>query len=157
MQNTRAWTSTRWGSELYYADDLDGFKRRWNHFNDLVNRYGKWLRYTEIGANSRVTRDGVHDPSLFVSGSAMHEGIVAVKPRNGKLPELTEQIQAEFLIRLYNPAFVLLSCAAGAGSEAERTADPISQGNRRPPFHRGEGDIRRSPLPLAVSHPNGVA
>lgn len=91
--------------ELYYADDLDGYKRRWKHFNDLVNRYGKWLRYTEIGANSRVTRDGVHDPSLFLSGSAMHEGIVAVEPRNGKLPELTEKTQAEFLIRMYKMVF----------------------------------------------------
>jgi hypothetical protein len=91
--------------ELYYADDLDGFKRRWNHFNDLVDRYGKWLRYTEIGANSKLARNGVHDPSLFVSGSAMHEGIVAVEPRNGKLPELTEETQAEFLVRMYKLAF----------------------------------------------------
>lgn len=91
--------------ELYYADDLFGFKRRWNHFNNLVDRYGKWLRYTETGANSRVARNGIHDPSLFVSGSAMHEGIVAVEPRNGKLPELTEQTQAEFLVRMYKMVF----------------------------------------------------
>jgi hypothetical protein len=91
--------------ELYYADDLDGFKRRWNHFNNLVNRYGKWLRYTEIGANSRVARNGIHDPNLFVSGSAMHEGIVAVEPRDGKLPELTEETQAEFLVRMYKTIF----------------------------------------------------
>jgi hypothetical protein len=91
--------------ELYYADDLDGCKRRWNHFNALVERYGKWLRYTEIGANSEVARNGVHDPLLFVSGSAMHEGIVAVEPRNGQLPELTEATQAEFLVRMYKMLF----------------------------------------------------
>lgn len=91
--------------ELYYADDVAGFRRRWNHFNDLVNRYGKWLRYTEIGANSQVARNGVHDPSLFVSGSAMHEGIVAVEPRDGKLPELTEETQAAFLVRMYKMMF----------------------------------------------------
>lgn len=91
--------------ELYYTDDLEGLKRRWNHFNNLVERYGKWLRYTEIGANSRVARHGVHDPSLFVSGSAMHEGIVAVEPRNGTLPELTEETQAEFLARMYKLVF----------------------------------------------------
>jgi GH35 family endo-1,4-beta-xylanase len=91
--------------ELYYADDLDGFKRRWNHFNKLVDRYGKPLRYTEIGANSKVARDGVHDPLLFVSGSAMHEGIVAVAPRDGRLPVLTEQTQAEFLVRMYKLIF----------------------------------------------------
>jgi GH35 family endo-1,4-beta-xylanase len=91
--------------ELYYADDLDGMKRRWNHFNDLVNRFGKWLRYTEIGANSKVTKQGVHDPSLFLSGSAMHEGIVSVKPRNGNLPVLSEESQAEFLVRMYKMVF----------------------------------------------------
>lgn len=91
--------------ELYYADDLDGYLRRWNHFNNLVDRYGKWLRYTEIGANSRVARNGIHDPSVFVSGSAMHEGIVAVEPRNGQLPELTEATQAEFLVRMYKLVF----------------------------------------------------
>jgi hypothetical protein len=91
--------------ELYYEDDLDGFRRRWTHFNNLVNRYGKWLRYTEIGANSEVARNGVHDPLLFVSGSAMHEGIVAVEPRNGKLPQLSEETQAEFLVRMYKMVF----------------------------------------------------
>lgn len=91
--------------ELYYPDDLAGYLRRWNHFNELVNRYGKWLRYTEIGANSRVARNGVHDPSLFVSGSAMHEGIVAVDLRNGQLPGLTEETQAEFLVRMYKLVF----------------------------------------------------
>lgn len=91
--------------ELYYADDLDGYVRRWNHFNNLVDRYGKWLRYTEIGANSRVARNGVHDPKLFVSGSAMHEGIVAVEPRDGQLPHLNEETQAEFLLRMYKLIF----------------------------------------------------
>lgn len=91
--------------ELYYADDLEGYKRRWNHFNELVERYGKWLRYTEIGANSEVARNGVHDPMLFVSGSAMHEGIVAVEPRNGQLPALSEATQAEFLKRMYKMVF----------------------------------------------------
>ncbi|MEX0324942.1 MAG: endo-1,4-beta-xylanase [Puniceicoccaceae bacterium] len=91
--------------ELYYADDLDGYLRRWNHFNDLINRYGKWLRYTEIGANSKVARNGIHDPKLFVSGSAMNEGIVAVEPRDGKLPVLTEATQTEFLVRMYKLIF----------------------------------------------------
>ena len=87
--------------ELYYEDDVEGFKRRWNHFDSLADRYGTQLRYTELGANSEVAAHGIHNPKLFVSGSAMHEGIVSVAPRDGQLPALTESKQAEFLTRMY--------------------------------------------------------
>ena len=65
---------------LYRINDLESQKRRWNHFNDLVQHYGIGLKYTEIGVNSEL-----HDvaASEFISGNAPHEGVVTIELKDG--------------------------------------------------------------------------
>lgn len=92
--------------ELYLADDVAAYRRRWNHFDDLVRRYGKRLRYTEMGANSRIGYDGPWGPQRFITGNPKTEGVVTVDvPPGGQLPELSEQTQAEFVVRMYRTMF----------------------------------------------------
>jgi endo-1,4-beta-xylanase len=87
--------------EKFKAGDVEAYKIRWNHFDDLYNKYKKKLRYTEIGANSSMQSLKNHK---FYTSEPEKEGIVGGQIKCN-ISELNESTQSEFLVRMYKTVF----------------------------------------------------
>lgn len=89
--------------ELYNDRAIDFFKKLWNHYDDLSKRYGKKLRFTEIGAASEA-RKGDYLPWHVDKTIAPALGITNMDEYRKNQP-ITEETQKEFLVRMYKMAF----------------------------------------------------
>ncbi|MGN0250778.1 MAG: endo-1,4-beta-xylanase [Oliverpabstia sp.] len=89
--------------ELYNSNALTFFKSLWNHYDYLTERYGKKLKFTEIGAVSEA-RKGSYLPWHVDKTIAPALGITNMEEYRENQP-ITEETQKEFLVRMYRMAF----------------------------------------------------
>lgn len=89
--------------ELYDSKAISFFKNLWEHYNNIAERYGKKLKFTEIGAAS-VARTGDYLPWHVDKTIAPALGITNMEEYRENQP-ITEETQKEFLVRMYKLAF----------------------------------------------------
>ena len=89
--------------ELYDSEALTFYRSLWNHFGTLAERYGKGVRFTEIGASS-AQRPGAYSPWDVDPTTARQLGITNLEEYRAGQP-ITEETQADFLVRMYKIAF----------------------------------------------------
>ena len=89
--------------ELYDAEALPFYESIWEHFSNLTLRYGKKLRFTEIGAVS-APRKGEYSTWDVDPTTAGQLGITNSEAFREEQP-ITEETQAVFLSRMYKLAF----------------------------------------------------
>lgn len=89
--------------ELYDPDAVLFYRRIWEHFNNLWKRYHRKIRFTEIGAVS-APRIGAYSPWDVDHTTAKLLGIADFDEFRENMP-ITEETQAEFLVRMYKLAF----------------------------------------------------
>ena len=89
--------------ELYDSSALSFYQSMWEHFGSLAQRYGRGVRFTEIGASS-AQRPGGYSPWDVDPTTAGQLGIANVEEYRAGQP-ITEETQADFLVRMYKLAF----------------------------------------------------
>lgn len=89
--------------ELYDSKALPFYQRLWEHYGNLASRYGKGVRFTEIGAAS-APRKGNYSPWDVDATTAKELGITNMEEYRADHP-ITEETQADFLVRMYRMAF----------------------------------------------------
>lgn len=89
--------------ELYNANALAFYQSIWEHFSNLKDRYQRAVRFTEIGA-SWAPRKGSYSPWDVDKTTAKQLGIADFSEYRDNQP-ITEETQAQFLVRMYKLAF----------------------------------------------------
>lgn len=89
--------------ELYDSGAVSFYKSIWEHFGALAERYHRNVRFTEIGASS-AQRPGAYSTWDVDPTTAGQLGIANVEEYREGQP-ITEETQADFLVRMYKLAF----------------------------------------------------
>lgn len=89
--------------ELYNSRAIPFYQSIWEHFDDLKERYRRPVRFTEIGAAS-APRKGAYSPWDVDKTTARQLGIADFEAYRDQQP-ITQETQAEFLVRMYRLAF----------------------------------------------------